>query len=164
VELHEAQTLALALMTEHGLRDNAKFATKDFWSFAFDNRKRRVGACHYGKRLITLSRPIVILNTEAEIRDTILHEIAHAKAEGSGHGIIWQVMAQSIGARPVRCAGHDVKTPEGRWQAQCPQCKIVCHKYARPRTAKRQSCGICAPRFDSRFLLVYKFVETDRTP
>ena len=77
MNLFEASILARSLMSEHGLAD---------WGFAFDHARRRFGACNYTRRRITLSRPLTLLNGIDEVRDTILHEIAHALCPGDKHG------------------------------------------------------------------------------
>lgn len=81
-------------MAQHGLAG---------WSFRFDHARRRFGSCRYRERVITLSRPLVLLNGVDEVRDTILHEIAHALTPGDGHGGKWKSACRRIGARPVRC-------------------------------------------------------------
>lgn len=43
------------------------------------------------------------LNGEQEVRDTILHEIAHALAPRAGHGPKWRAICRQIGAEPKRC-------------------------------------------------------------
>jgi hypothetical protein len=50
------------------------------WSFQFDSAKLAFGKCNFTDRVISLSRHLVELNNEAEVRDTVLHEIAHALA------------------------------------------------------------------------------------
>ena len=59
------------LLAEHDLHD---------WSFAFNRRKRAFGLCDYTRRTIFLSADLTELNDEAEVSDTLLHEIAHALA------------------------------------------------------------------------------------
>ncbi len=81
-------------MNQHGL---------NHWSFAFDHARRRFGRCNYTTRQISLSRSLTFLNPIEEVRDTLLHEIAHALVPGDHHGPRWQAMCRSIGARPVRC-------------------------------------------------------------
>ena len=48
------------------------------WSFQFDNGRKRVGCCQYTTQVISLSYAFVQQASEAEITDTILHEIVHA--------------------------------------------------------------------------------------
>jgi predicted SprT family Zn-dependent metalloprotease len=94
MNLFEAGHLARTLMNQHGLAN---------WSFAFDHARRRFGRCDYTHRQITLSKPLTFLNPLDEVRDTILHEIAHALTPGAHHGPRWRAVCQKIGARPVRC-------------------------------------------------------------
>ena len=93
MDVNEAERIARALMDQHGLVD---------WTFAFDRACRRFGACWYKRRRITLSRPLTELNAAEEVRDTLLHEIAHALSPG-GHTPAWKATCVRIGARPVRC-------------------------------------------------------------
>jgi predicted metal-dependent hydrolase len=106
VNLFDAQHLARALMRQHGL---AK------WTFRFDHARRRFGSCRARQKVITLSRPLTFLNPEPEVRDTILHEIAHALAPDDGHGALWKQKCVEIGARPIRCYGDEtVASPPRR--------------------------------------------------
>jgi predicted SprT family Zn-dependent metalloprotease len=94
MNLYAARDLAVSLMRAHGLMG---------WTFAFDHARRRFGACRYRAKRITLSRHLAFLNGEEEVRDTILHEIAHALTPGDGHGEKWKRKCLEIGAKPVRC-------------------------------------------------------------
>ena len=84
--------LARELMDEHGL---------DAWTFAFLEAERRLGDCNYRDRVIRVGRTHALEAGEAEIRDTILHEIAHALAGPEAqHGALWKATARRIGATP----------------------------------------------------------------
>ena len=84
--------MARGLMDEHGL---------DTWTFAFLEAERRLGDCHFGDRVIRVGRAHALDASEAEIRDTILHEIAHALAGPEArHGARWKAIARRIGATP----------------------------------------------------------------
>ena len=84
--------MARALMDEHGL---------DAWTFAFLEAERRLGDCHFQERVIRVGRAHALDASEAEIRDTILHEIAHALAGPEArHGPEWKAHAKRIGATP----------------------------------------------------------------
>lgn len=94
MDLHVARTLAIELMKAHGL---------DGWHFKFDHARRRFGSCTAAQKLITLSRPLTLLNPIDQVRDTILHEIAHGLAPGDNHGSKWKAMCRKVGAKPERC-------------------------------------------------------------
>ena len=117
MNLYEAAHLARSLMKEHGL---------DGWSFAFDHARRRFGACSYTRRRITLSRPLVLLNGMDEVRDTVLHEIAHALCPGDKHGPRWRTTCARIGARPKRCYDEEEivapARPPARYLLGCTRC------------------------------------------
>jgi predicted SprT family Zn-dependent metalloprotease len=73
------------------------------WRFRFDHARRRFGSCRFKEKLITLSRTLTLLNPEGQVRDTVLHEIAHALTPGDGHGPRWKARCAEIGALPNRC-------------------------------------------------------------
>jgi predicted SprT family Zn-dependent metalloprotease len=121
-------------MDAHGLRD---------WSFAYNRRKRSLGVCQYRRRRIELSIHLIERNSAAEVRDTILHEIAHALVgPGHGHDAVWKEMCRRIGARPERVA-HDADMPPGRWRADCGTCGKVYHRHRRPHRFDGWYCRGC---------------------
>jgi predicted SprT family Zn-dependent metalloprotease len=129
-----ARRLALQLLARHGLHD---------WSFAFNRRKRTMGLCLYARRTIELSVHLVDRNGPEEVRDTILHEIAHALVgPGHGHDAVWRRKCLEVGARPERCSEADM--PPGRWRARCGGCGTHFHRYRRPREAE-WFCRGCGP-------------------
>jgi predicted SprT family Zn-dependent metalloprotease len=132
---HDARKLAVELLAAHGLRD---------WKFRFNRRKRSMGMCFYEPRAIELSVYFVERNEGEEIRDTILHEIAHALVgPGHGHDLVWKRKCIEIGARPKRCGEADM--PEGKWQAHCGACGIRYHRYRRPKRMRGWFCRDCGP-------------------
>lgn len=129
MDLKHAEQLAKELMGNHGLFWKG-------WTFKFDNAKRRCGKCVHHEKVISMGRNFVELNREELIRDTILHEIAHAKVgRGHGHDNVWKLMAQSIGARPIRCKSTDdgLILPKTDWYSVCSKCGERIPTYRRPR-------------------------------
>lgn len=95
-KLDAVAAAARRTMDEHGLTG---------WSFRFDGGTRRLGATSHREKLITLGREPAKVNTAAQIRDVILHEVAHALVgERHRHNNVWKAKAAEIGARPERIA------------------------------------------------------------
>ena len=84
--------MARRLMDEHGLTG---------WALAFVEARKRLGHCHFQDGMIRISRTHALEGSEEQIRDTVLHEIAHAIAGyEAGHGPLWKATARRIGATP----------------------------------------------------------------
>jgi predicted SprT family Zn-dependent metalloprotease len=113
----EAHRIALNLMEHHGLIQKG-------WKFEFDKGRRRFGVCKYRKKLIGLSKQLTELNSLETVKDTILHEIAHALVGiGHGHDHVWKNKAIEIGCNGKRCYGEHVILPTGNYEAYCRYCQ-----------------------------------------
>jgi len=140
MHIADAETLALTIMEPFR-------AKLDGWSLGFDNAKRRCGCTSFSTRTITLSRHFVQMNDEDAVRDTVLHEIAHALA-GAGaeaHGRLWKGIARQIGARPERCASG-VAMPQGNVEGVCrPDCTARHNRHRMPpkRLLNAYQCTRC---------------------
>ena len=131
----EVRKLALELMELHRLDD---------WTFGFNKRKRTLGLCRYDGQTIELSIFLVDRNSREEVRDTILHEIAHALVgPDHAHDRVWKAKAVEIGARPERCGQADM--PQGQWQARCGGCGQAFARHRRPRRMTGWFCRRCGP-------------------
>ncbi|MCR9262126.1 MAG: SprT-like domain-containing protein [Pseudomonadaceae bacterium] len=131
------QQLALELMHEHGLTD---------WHFRLDHARQRLGACHFASREITVSKHYIAQNDLADIRKTLLHEIAHALCgPGVGHGRRWKLTAERIGAS-TDVTHNTASMPEPKWHLECLHChNIVAQRHRRVlklETARCRRCGI----------------------
>jgi predicted SprT family Zn-dependent metalloprotease len=142
VEITDARRLAQGLMKQHGLTG---------WRLVFDNAKTRAGICRAQPKEIGLSRVLTGLHSAAEVRETVLHEIAHALVGPEhGHDAIWRRQARLIGSSARRCVSSDAARPAGPWVGTCPSG----HQLTRHRQPVRvQSCGECSRGFDAAFLL-----------
>ena len=97
MNLYEAQEMAKTLM---------RSILDPTWKFEWNNRKGAFGVCNFSKKTIFLSRHFTQIENADHVRDTILHEIAHAIAGcAAGHGREWREAARRIGlADPTRCS------------------------------------------------------------
>lgn len=152
MELQTAKLLAYRLMLEN-LKPHG-------WTFGWDNAVQSLGQCDYNRRRITLSRQLTAGADEVSVRDTILHEIAHANVgPGHGHGRVWMTEAIRLGASPR--SRHSVGTvPNLRkelapWVGTCPAGHVSPYRFWRKPRVDR-SCAMCNPRkFDRANLVTY---------
>lgn len=61
MDLIKAEKLAKDLLEKHNPE----------YSFAWDNAKTRFGCCHHTNKKISLSKHLVLRNSEEQVRDTI---------------------------------------------------------------------------------------------
>lgn len=118
-----ANTLIIGSMATHKLLSKG-------WAFEWDNAKNRFGQCRYASKTISMSRILVELNSEEEVRDTILHEIAHALVGPEhNHDWMWRTIAKQVGARPERCFGGETVTPPAKYIGTCQDCGYEAKRY-----------------------------------
>ena len=142
MELRQARQLARQLMNEHGAMDvplvisNGKTqlgvccwkAANNNWTvddmtaqiFGYRSRRRNRNRFEGAKcRCIKLSKHLVSLNDETEIRQIMLHEIAHFLVGAThGHDATWRRKAIEIGCDGKRL-NKTAEMPKGRYQATC---------------------------------------------
>lgn len=125
MNLLDAQQMALELMNKHGIHG---------WHFEFDRSVSRFGVCKFRSLTIGLSRRLTSLNGVEHVRDTILHEIAHALVGAHhGHDHAWKAKAAEIGAKPERCYRSDEVKNVYRWVGSCSDCG---HQFGRHRMSR----------------------------
>lgn len=154
MNLQEAKALAIELMNKYELIANR-------WYFEFDNSVKRFGCCNFRDKRISLSKQLVERAPYDAVKDTILHEIAHALAgRGQGHNIVWKRVCVSIGAKPQRCYDSKesgIEPIELKWSATCDACGTVYNKARLVRPHAKRSCRCQTGKsWDDRVLLQYK--------
>jgi predicted SprT family Zn-dependent metalloprotease len=144
MDLRDAYTLAEQLLGQHGLSQ---------WRIQFDRAKRRAGVCRHRDRTIGLSAPLTELHSIEEVRETILHEIAHALAGPQhGHDEHWRRVALSIGSTGERCLDVDSPQVHAPWAGTCP----AGHAASRHRRPERVvTCRRCSREFDLEYVLTW---------
>ena len=144
MDTEAALTLARRLLNEHGL---------SHWNVTFDRAKRRAGSCRYKSSTITLSKHLVQLYTVDQVRETILHEIAHALVGPTHrHNATWQAKAREIGASGRRTIGEGAPTAPAPWVGTCPNGHRV-QRFRRP--SRPASCVRCSRTFSLKYIFTW---------
>jgi len=143
----EVSTRARSLMDQHGLQD---------WTFEISKDKRTLGWCIYDTKTICFSEEYLHIG-DAEITDTILHEIAHALVDPkNGHNHIWRAKCREIGARPERLAPpHAQAETRPHYVIKCSKCgKELARRYRIKNAIWRATSKCCGAK-----LQVFKIVR-----
>jgi len=134
--------IAKSLMHQHGLHD---------WEFSINTRLTRIlGRCNWRKKLIELSSLHVWHDNLRDIKDTILHEIAHALTN-QGHNKVFYNKCREIGATPKRCAPKNLpsklfqprRKQEFRYYGKCQHCKVTHRRVRLPNGWAKNYCTCC---------------------
>lgn len=156
MQLRLARQLAEQLMHEHGLPE-------DGWRFAWGHGRRTLGSASIRPRkritdgrvvidtikIIRLSKHFARHNNEPVVRETILHEIAHALVGPEhGHGPAWKAKCRELGIPAERLAPPETPTAQGPppLAVICEGCKrIVARRFRRPSASvqRRMFCKAC---------------------
>ncbi len=138
MNLQSAETLALQLLAHHGLEK---------WKFRFDRARVRFGCCNFSTKTISLSCVLSELNPPAKVKDTLLHEIAHALVgRNCAHGEKWKARAREIGCNPKRCyPREEIIIPKGKYTASCGGCG---KEFQALRKRKGVACRGCCKKYN----------------
>lgn len=138
----EIENMAYQLLKQHGFHD-----AKVTWN----GRKRALAYARYVPQSISLSRHLFPSLQLDEMKQVILHEIAHLKTgPGHGHDRAWKLECIKIGADYSRTYnGNSIKTTEkqiARFIGVCPTCG---HEHFKHRRSKYTDylCGKCRSQF-----------------
>lgn len=145
MDIDEARVLAEGLMRQHHLTR---------WVLVFDGARARAGVCRFARHEIGLSRVLTALHGPDLVRETVLHEIAHALVGPQhAHDAVWQATARAIGSDGRRRMSASAPRPVAPWVGTCPRGHEVT-RHRRP--ARPASCPRCAHAFDLAHLLVWR--------
>lgn len=127
------------------------------WSFGFDSAKRRVGACHFANKRITVSRYLVPLLDDDDIHQTLLHEVAHALAgPTAGHNRSWLNIARGLGYEGGVRHHSPGAIEVAPWVGSCPNGHEV-YRFKRP--GRDMSCSRCSRTFNPAFVFRWQHRE-----
>ena len=131
----DAELMAIRLIEQH--------LPGGKWTFQWTNSVRNCGLCRYHPPTILLSRQYVTRNPEPLVRNTVLHEIAHALAGSrAGHGPEWKQVCRTVGCLPKRL-NHSAVMPTGKWRATCGGCDRLFSRHRRPPAGRIYFCPKC---------------------
>jgi predicted SprT family Zn-dependent metalloprotease len=137
-ELDRVAEWAQELLREH---------LDDSWTFAFDRARTRAGACDWTHRRITVSRLLAARWSDDEVRQTLLHEVAHALAgPKAAHGAEWRRIADRLGYTGTRTHSNPTADELAPWVGSCPSGHLF---YRHRRPTRPLACGKCARRFEA---------------
>ena len=143
MELNVVEMLADKLLDEHGLIEKG-------WRFSFDRAKRRAGSCKFSKKEITIAKAYAKQQEVMEIKNTILHEIAHALVGPQhGHSQIWRKKAKEIGCDASRC--HHIVFSKPKYVLTCNN---RCFKVSRYRVNQSFMQSKICSQCNSNLLLI----------
>lgn len=135
--LKKTEQLALLLMNKYGLIEKG-------WTFRFFKSYIDAGCCDYSEKAILVSERFPPVNYEDDIRDLILHEIAHVLAgHEAHHNDKWKKMCIKVGAKPERY--FQGKTPAPNYVGTCPECGTENDYYYHPHTPRY--CADCCKEY-----------------
>lgn len=160
MELNSIREIALKLMKSHNLND---------WTFKWGDFVDTMAKCNYKYKYIILSRPMTKHESNFDrVKNTILHEIAHAidyneRGIKSNHDERWQEIAKSIG-----CNANKYGDPSGidkekfyKWIGTCPNCNKKYFFNIKPKTDR--SCAKCDTKYNPDYKLDLEFNKRIKT-
>lgn len=156
--INEAYVLAVSLKNKHPELSS--------WKVSFNNRKKAFGICNYRTREISLSKLFIPFMTDEAVKDTIVHEIAHALTMGHDHDNVWKRKCIELGGNGYRISGVEnfkngidgileFGAKNCKYTLTCPTCGCKVHLNRKPKLTR--SCG---EHGDTRYNPLHKMILT----
>jgi len=124
----------------------SKYPLISNWEFSWHNKKTILGTCSYYRKTIFLSKAIFTNpQNQAVLKNTILHEIAHALTPGDKHGKIWKKTFIKLGGSGETCSDVQCEARD-KYTFKCPNCGQVIYKYRKLKY--EHACSICCDKFN----------------
>lgn len=99
------------------------------WKFVWNNRtsNKTWGICKYTPKEIHLNKKYALIESEENVIDTIIHEVAHALTKGDNHGEIWKAKCRELGCRDeqFKDLGKESLNKLAKYKGVCPTCGHV---------------------------------------
>lgn len=124
MNLADFRDFAWDLMSQHGIEDWKLILSKKMVS--------TYGTTNSYRKQIEINLHFVMNNPWSKIKDTILHEIAHAiVGTCHQHDEVWRLKAIEIGCNGQRCGREFIKTKE--WIGICSICNLTISRHKRKK-------------------------------
>lgn len=118
------------------------------WSVKIGSKRSEYGSACFVNKVIEISLPCANLSNDEGLRETILHEIAHALCDKNvHHGKKWKDTYRKIGGNP-EYVDKQVNTDNFYiWEVRCPE---FCMEYNGALKRKRAECRKCGKDIEYR--------------
>lgn len=138
--------MAYELMHQYNLLETG-------WQFYFNDNRSRLGVCKEYNKSIELSIWHVNNSPFESVKNTLLHEIAHAIVGcRHQHNNVWRSKAIEIGCNGERCG---VMNSPKKYTGICPNCE---RRISVNRRTDR-ACAVCCRRFNGgKYSIDFKFI------
>jgi predicted SprT family Zn-dependent metalloprotease len=148
--LKDATTLATQLIETHLGHLN------EAWTLKLNKRRSALGVCNFEEKTIYLSTHFIEHNSIEQVKEIILHEIAHALAgRTGGHGPQWVKQCRRLGIEP-RVTYHEPNMPPGKYVATCKKCERRYNKQYKPATGYQYICPNCKVLIEFKVYQAYQ--------
>jgi len=131
------------------------------WELAWNKRKGALGLCNYRKKTIEISIYMLWGNADKNVlKNTLLHEFAHALTPHHKHDEVWVKIAKQLGCDGKRCSSDTTlhNTVAHKYSIKCRSAGDIHfimkrHKMPSAKTLNRWRCPTCKDQ-----LVVYSSV------
>lgn len=118
------------------------------WSVKVGSKRTEYGSAQHKSRIIEISLPCANSGSDENLRETILHEIAHALCDAKeNHGKQWKKTYRSIGGNPDYVDTQNDTDDFYVWEVRCPN---ACYNYRGALKRKRSECPLCGKDIEYR--------------
>ena len=121
---------AEAVLRQHDITD---------WKIVLTNNKVQLGAVRYSTKTMFLANRLSEV-TEDELKEVVLHEIAHILTPKHNHDKVWKARAKELGCSGKRTVSFG-RMPDFKYLVTCESCDFVTFRHRKLKGATHNDCG-----------------------